>query len=55
MPLLIVSIALLILASALLLATLVVIVGWMRQDRAIRRMKRELAERLAAAKGSAHG
>ena len=46
MPLLLASLSLLIAAAALLIVALVVIIGFLRQDRAIRRMQREIAQRV---------
>ncbi|WP_230630637.1 hypothetical protein [Sphingomonas sp. Leaf37] len=51
MPLLIASIALIIAAFAVLVVALVVLIGWIRQDRAIRRMQRATAERAARSSG----
>lgn len=45
MPLLVASLALVITATVILIVVLVILIGWIRQDRQLRRMQRDLARR----------
>jgi hypothetical protein len=55
MPLLIASLALIIAATAVLIVVLIVLIGWLRQDRVLRRMRREIADRASASREASRG